>query len=415
MKLLQKTNRAYFIVSGTAFIIAGIVFYIALNFFFKDQQNEKLFHDIENITGTIKKSGTIPDYYPFFEIREVSKQPEQSFRMTDTLIFDNFENKNIPYRQISLITVINDKEYFIAARDTLIEEDDLLEVISIVTGTIFILLLVSLYFINRKLSMKIWEPFYKTLDELKEFSHDKPGFRLSSGSELYEFTELNKALEKLTRKVISDYQSLKRFTEDASHEIQTPLAVIQSKLETLMQDPDLKKDQAELITAAYVYTLRISKLTQTLLLLTKIANDQFPDKKAIKMAELIEEKIRMFEDLISEKSLILSKEINPECILETNFFLAESLVINLIGNAVKHNVKNGVLNIRLDKTHLEISNSGEALPVPPMNLFDRFFKTNMSSDSPGLGLAIVKEICRLNKWEVRYVYEENLHTLIVDF
>lgn len=122
---------------------------------------------------------------------------------------------------------INGKKYFIAVRDTLLEEDDLLEAIALVTGSVFILLLISLYFINRKLSLNIWQPFYKTLDELKEFSHDRPGFRLSSMSQLDEFKELNNTLEKLTQKVISDYQSLKRFTEDASHEIQTPLAVIQ--------------------------------------------------------------------------------------------------------------------------------------------------------------------------------------------
>jgi signal transduction histidine kinase len=415
MKLLQKTNRAYFLGSGTAFLIAGVVFYFVISFFFKDQLNEKLHHDIKNITRSIKKSGAIPNYYPFIEIREVSKRPEQSFKTIDTLIFNVFEKRNIPFRQISLISFINDKEYFIAARDTLIEEDDLLEVIAITTGLVFVLLLAGLYFINRKLSLKIWKPFYKTLDELKEFSHDKPGFRLSSESDLYEFTELNKTLEKLTKKVISDYQSLKRFTEDASHEIQTPLAVIQSKLETLMQYPDLEKDQAELINSAYVYTLRISKLTQTLLLLTKIANDQFPDKKSINMAGLIGEKIQMFEDNILGKSLKLSKEIDPECILETNFFLAESLILNLIGNAVKHNVDNGVINIKLEKAYLEISNSGEALPVSPLKLFDRFYKTNMSSDSPGLGLAIVKEICRLNKWEISYVFENNLHKVVVNF
>ena len=153
------------------------------------------------------KNGTLPNYYPFIETREVSAQPEHSFKTIDTLIFDGFEKRKIPYRQISLITVINDKEYFIAARDTLIEEDDLLEVIAIVTGLVFVLLLVSLYFINRKLSLKIWQPFYKTLNELKEFSYEKPGFKLSSESQLYEFTELNKTLEKLTRKVITDYQS----------------------------------------------------------------------------------------------------------------------------------------------------------------------------------------------------------------
>jgi signal transduction histidine kinase len=415
MRLLQKTNRTYFLVSGTAFLIAGAVFFFVVSLFFKDQLNEKLDHDIKNISRTIMKNGNLPNYYPFIETREVSAQPEHSFKTIDTLIFDGFEKRRILYRQISLITVINDKKYFIAARDTLIEEDDLLEVIAIVTGLVFVLLLVSLYFINRKLSLKIWQPFYKTLNELKEFSYEKSGFKLSSESQLYEFTELNKTLEKLTRKVITDYQSLKRFTEDASHEIQTPLAVIQSKLETLMQDPGLKKDQAELINSAYVFALRISKLTQTLLLLTKIANDQFPDKKAINLAELISEKINMFEDHILEKSLSLNEDIDPACFIETNFFLAESLIINLISNAVKHNVKRGTVNIKLDKNHLEISNSGEKPAVPTTKFFDRFYKTNESSDSPGLGLAIVKEICRLNKWEINYVFEENLHKVIIKF
>jgi signal transduction histidine kinase len=415
MRLLQKTNRTYFFISGTVFVIAGVVFYFVISLFFKDQLNEKLLHDIKNITRTISKNGTLPNYYPFIETREVSAQKEQPFKIIDTLIFNGFEKRKIPFRQISLIIVINDKEYFIAARDTLIEEDDLLEVIAIVTGLVFILLLVSLYFINRNLSLRIWQPFYKTLNELKEFSYEKPGFKLSSESKLYEFNELNKTLEKLTKKVISDYQSLKRFTEDASHEIQTPLAVIQSKLETLMQYPDLKKDQAELISSAYVYALRISKLTQTLLLLTKIANDQFPDKKAIDMSALIREKIRMFEDLVLEKSLTLNEDINPGCFLETNFFLAESLVINLISNAIKHNIKSGIINIRLDKNHFEISNSGGKPSVPTGKLFDRFYKANESSDSPGLGLSIVKEICRLNRWEINYVYEDDLHKVVVIF
>ena len=415
MRLLQKTNRAYFLISGTAFFIAGVVFYFVIGFFFKDQLNEKLFHDIKNITKAIKRNGTVPNYYPFIDIREVPAQSERSFKIIDTLIFDAFEKRKIPFRQISLIRAINGKEYFIAVRDTLIEEDDLLEVIAIVTGSVFILLLVTLYFINRKLSLKIWQPFYNTLDEIKEFSYDKPGFKLSSDSQLYEFTELNKSLEKLTQKVISDYQSLKRFTEDASHEIQTPLAVIQSKLETLMQYPGLKKEQAELINSAYVYTLRISKLTKTLLLLTKIANDQFPEKRAINLSELLGEKIKMFEDHIVKKSLTVNKEVKPDCILETNFFLTESMMINLIGNAVKHNINDGMINIKLDEHHFEISNSGEPLPGSASKLFDRFYKTDKSSDSPGLGLAIVREICRLNKWEINYRYEDNLHKFVVNF
>ncbi|MCX6254095.1 MAG: response regulator [Bacteroidia bacterium] len=386
-----------------------------LSFIFKDQLNEKLIADIESVKLTIERNGNLPDYYPFIESREVPGLKARSYETKDTLIFDMTEKENIPFRQISLVTTINGKEFFIAARDTLLEKSDLLATIAIVITSVFILLLLSLYFINRKLSLNIWEPFYKTLDELKEFSHDKPDFRLSSGSPLEEFTDLNNSLEKLTQKVITDYQSLKRFTEDASHEIQTPLSVIQSKLETMMQYPDLKKEQADLINSAYSYTLRISKLTHTLLLLTKIANDQFPERRAVNLSTLLDEKIALYDDNIIGKSLIIKKEIEPECIHETNFFLAESLILNLIGNAVKHSTSGGTVNIKLDKSNFEISNPGEPLSVPASKLFDRFFKTDKYSDSNGLGLAIVKEICRLNKWEIKYEYEDGLHKVIVKF
>lgn len=415
MKLLQKTNRAYFLISATAFIIAGVVFYFVISFFFKDQLNEKLISDIKVIQRIIEKNGTLPDYYPFIEIKEVSGKSVRSYETIDTLIFDEIENKKILFRQISQIDSVNGKNYLISARDTLLEEDDLLGVIALVTGSVFILLHICLYFINRKLSLNIWQPFYKTMDELKSFSYDRPGFKLDIVSQTDEFKELNDTLEKLTQKVISDYQSLKRFTEDASHEIQNPLAVIQSKLETLLQFPDLKKDQAEIINSAYAYTLRISKLTQTLLLLTKIANEQFPEKRVINISALLEDKIKLFEDHITGKSLILNKTIEPECFLETNYFLAESLVINLIGNAAKHSTKGGKINIRLNNSFLEISNTGSPLNVAPEKLFERFYKINKSSDSHGLGLAIVKDICRLNRWEIKYEYEEDQHKFIVKF
>ena len=413
MKLLEKTNRTYFLVSGTAFVVAGTVIYFVLSFIFKDQLNENLLSDIDGITRTIERNGIIPNYYPFIEVKEVQAQSEKPPESLDTLIFDSTEKENIPFRQISTVKTVNGKIFYIVARDTLLEKSDLLLTIIIITGSVFILLLISLYFINRKLSLKIWKPFYKTLDDLKEFSHDKPGFRLSSFSQLDEFTELNETLDKLTQKVITDYQSLKRFTEDASHEIQTPLAIIQSKLETFLQYPDLKKDQAEIINSAYVSTLRISKLTQALLLLTKIANDQFPEKSMINFSELIEEKVKIFEDYVNEKSLILKKEIRLECFLETNFFLAESLIMNLIGNAAKHCSTGGTINIVLVKNHLEISNSGPPLSVPSSKIFERFYKINKSSDSQGLGLSIVKEICSLNKWQVKYEYENGLHKFIV--
>jgi signal transduction histidine kinase len=415
VKLLQKTNRAYFLITLTSFVIAGAVIYFVLSFIFEDQLNEKLIADIKNIELTIETRVDLPNYYPFIESREVSGQSIRPNENIDTLIFDKGEEEYVPYRQISLVKTINGKEYFIAARDTLLEKSDLLATIAFVTASAFILLLISLYFINRKLSLIIWKPFYKTLDELKEFSYEKPEFRVTSGSQSDEFNELNNSLEKLTQKVISDYQSLKRFTEDASHEIQTPLSIIQSKLEVLMQLPGLKKEHMDLINSAYVYTLRISKLTKTLLLLTKIANDQFPEKNSVNISALLEEKLIFYDDHINGKSLIIEKQIEPDCFLETNFFLAESLIMNLLGNAVKHSDAGGIIHIWLDRSCFEISNQGKPISVPASKLFDRFFKTDKSAESYGLGLSIVKEICRLNKWEIDYKCEDILHTLCIKF
>jgi len=415
MKLLKKTNRTYFIISASAFIIAGVIIYFVISYFFDEQLNEKLLSDRMTVIHNIEKDGSVPYFYPFIEVRKVPGQVEQPVVYRDTLIFDVNENENIPFRQISSGVALKGQLYVIIVRDTLLEKGDMLLIIGIAIGVVFLLLTISLYFINRKLSIKIWQPFYDTLNDLRLFSHDDPGFKLSAVTDIDEFIELNRTLESLTSKVTSDYKALKRFTEDASHEMQSPLAIIQSKLEALMQYPDLHKDKAELIKSAYGSVQRIAKLTQTLLLLTKIANDQFPEKRTLNMSELLEEKIKLFEDIIKVKSLILRKEIEHGCYLETNLFLAESLVINLIGNAAKHCITGGIVHVRLNKNNLEISNSGAPFSVPSSKLFERFFKINKSSESPGLGLSIVKEICALNKWNIDYLFEDDQHKFIVGF
>lgn len=415
MKLLEKTNRTYFIISAIAFIIAGLVIYFIISYFFEDQLNEQLLSDRMSIIHNIENDGSVPVFYPFIEVKKVSDQIERPVEYRDTMIFDVNEKENIPFRQISSVVKIKGDMYFILVRDTLLEKGDILMIIGVIIAVTFVLLNLSLYFINRKLSLIIWKPFYQNLNDLRKFSHDAPDFKLPPGGKIEELIELNKTLENLTSRVTSDYLSLKRFTEDASHEIQSPLSVIQSKLETLIQYPDLNKDQAVLIKSAYLSVQRISKLVKTLLLLTKIENDQFPEKKAVNISELIQGKISLFEDMINEKSLILKKEIKPEYFVETNLLLADSLIVNLIGNAAKHCTTGGTISIQLSNSYLEISNSGNPLPVESSKLFDRFYKINPSSESPGLGLSIVREICTRYNWKIEYLYNDHKHKFRIVF
>ena len=414
MKLLIKTARSYLILSGSIFIVAGLLIYMAISFYFDEQLNEKLESNRIAVIQNIEKSGSLSDFYPFIEVKKIADQAKKHLSK-DTLLFNSDEKELIAYRQIISIERINGNTYQVTVRDTLIEKSDMILTIGLAIGFIFILLNISLYFITIKLSKKTWEPFYYMLNRLKGFSYEDPDFKISISTGIDEFVELNNSLGNLTSKVLSDYQVLKRFSEDASHEIQTPLAIIQSKIETLMQHPGLRKEQVSLVKAAYSSVLQISKLTQALILLTKISNNQFPEKADVNLSQLLETTIKLFEEPINARSLRYEMEIENGCIIHANLFLVESIILNLIGNSVKYCISDGKIKIKLFQGLLEVSNSGHPFQIQTDKLFERFYKVNASSESQGLGLAIVKEICHINNWEISYLYEDKLHRFIIRF
>jgi signal transduction histidine kinase len=311
---------------------------------------------------------------------------------------------------------IENKSYQMKIRRDLIEKSDILLVISITTGTVLVLLLVSLYFINRKLSLKIWKPFYVILSDLNRFSQDDAGFRINTGSDILEFQELISVLNALTGKVITDYNALKRFTEDASHEIQTPLSVIQIKLESLIQDPDLKAGQAEHIRNALSSAHRLSRLTRSLLLLTKIDNRQFPYVTEVNLSEILSAQIDLLKEAAKEKAIMIEEDqIEPGCTRTINPYLAESLFLNLVSNAVRHSPERETVRIALKKENFTIENTGPLFKDEPAKLFERFFKVDRSSGSPGLGLSIVKKICDLYNFRIDYEIKDHKHKITVMF
>ncbi|HKK41224.1 MAG TPA: HAMP domain-containing sensor histidine kinase [Bacteroidales bacterium] len=415
MKLIEKTGRTYFRISLLALIISGAIVYFALSYIFRRALNENLLSDIDAVSRTITEKNILPSYFPYIEVKETTGRTNAEDRISDTLIFDRDEQESIPFRQIRRVISANGKTYLITARDTLPENSDLAITIAFVTGVVLILLLLSLYLANRKLSLRIWRPFYRILADLKRFSYNDPGFTFSPAGNLEEFIELKSDLEILTGKIISDYRMLKRFTGDASHELQTPLAIIQSKLETLMQLNDLKSEHYELISSAYTQTIRVSRLAQTLLLLTKISNDQFPDRQIVNISVITEEKIIILSESYSEKQFTIEEDIKPGVNIETNTFLFESLIMNLLTNAFRHSASHATIEIILDENEMIISNSGPAPAFDTEKIFDRFFKGDKSSSTHGLGLSIVKEICSVNNWEVRYIYENGRNNFIVSF
>ena len=219
----------------------------------------------------------------------------------------------------------------------------------------------------------------------------------------------------MSEKIREDYLNLKEFTEDASHEIQTPLSIIKSKLELLFQSENLTDKQAENIRAIYEATTRLSKLNYSLLLISRIQNQQYAFTGQVDLAGITDKFLLHFQEIIDQKNIRIDRHYNSAVSLKMNPDLAEILISNLLGNAIKHNIENGWVSVALDNTALVITNTGHKPAVNPNDLFKRFRKGDLSEDSSGLGLSIVSKIAALYNMDIEYLLEGNIHTLRLVF
>jgi signal transduction histidine kinase len=229
-----------------------------------------------------------------------------------------------------------------------------------------------------------------------------------------EFRQLNKTLDRMAKKMRRDYINLKEFNENASHEIQTPLAIIKSKLELLIQGEGLNEEQMGMINSVYEAATRMSRLNQGLLLISKIDNNQFHHTEQVDLQKVMEKTLKHFEEIIDLKKIRILHHFNAPACPQMNPALSEILVSNLVSNSIRHNVEEGEIRITMDSDGFEIANTGHPLTISPDELFRRFRKSDRTTDSVGLGLAIVKKIVQLYQFDIRYEVKENLHRIKVN-
>ncbi len=415
MNLLQKTNRNYLFFSAMLLLIAGTLLFMLITKNISNETNEKLFVNQERIKEQLERNEVVTHLPPVIEVVQLKIRENDSFVIKDTILYDPAEGEEELFREMTSVETINGITYRITMRQVMLEPHDFYHTIGFVLILVMVALLIGLLLINRIISRTLWKPFYQNLDMLKKFSlHENEKINLFP-SGIMEFRELNEAIIKLTEKVRTDYQLLKEFTENASHEIQTPLAIVQVKLEMLLQSSGLNEDQLIQISSAYSSTQRLSKLNQTLLMLTKIGNHQFEEKENINLSETIEEQLKDLDDFIQAKNISVQKEIFSNPVVKANLQLVETLLSNLLGNAIRHNVTDGKIKIELKDNSLVISNTGKLNNHSTEKLFERFTKADSTSESLGLGLAIVKKICDINSWQITYTIQDTLHLLKINF
>lgn len=280
---------------------------------------------------------------------------------------------------------------------------------------VFMLLLIAIVFLNKKSSRKLWQPFFQTLETTGAYDVVyKPAFWLSNETGISEFNELNRELNALTAKVNLAYSNQKQFVENASHEIQTPLAIIRSKLDLLINEQGLTEETASLLADITQANDRLSQMNKSLLLLAKIDNNQFPELEKINISKLVSGILANYQehyDNFPVTDLLISNDIY----ITANPALIEILFSNLVKNSVIHNYPGGYIRVKLDKDQFSIENSGPPLATDPVALFERFHKGNPASKTTGLGLALVKQIAQLYGMGAAYDYAEGIHHIKLTF
>jgi signal transduction histidine kinase len=418
MKLLTKTTLYFLLAIIPLLAASGYLLFSRFNEQINERADKELVYeelqwidylDAATATGNnfILRS---PDLLIYPEDGPVTNAPT----LSTTYGARAKDGVQIPFRQLSDVIAVNGVAYRIFIRKS--QEQKLALVANIATSMLVVfggLLMATLLF-NWIISRRLWHPFYASLHKIQNIELPKMQALRFEESSTEEFNQLNASLNTMAAKIHSDYITVKEFTEDAAHEMQTPLAVAQSKLELLLQDSALNATQAEAVVQATVALQRLGKLNQSLLLLAKIDNNQYEATATINLVDVTKKYLSLFDAVLKDKQLAIETAFTGDFEARLHPFLADSLVSNLLGNAIKYNYGEGKITLRASADEYRICNTSKQSSLNPENLFRRF-KTSADNgvSSNGLGLAIVKKITDANGLVVRYEAKNDLHCFCI--
>lgn len=419
-KLLNKTLRYYIVFALAVLIVSAPMFYFTTEWMYSGDTKETLRLSKREFfkysLSHLKKSDVEIWNSMNWNIKIINAQSEiKHDTIFNQMILDTLEHEEQPYRVLMTPIVIENKPYSLLVRMNTIESEDLVKSIAWVFLGIILLLFVGLYFITRYLSIKLWKPFYDSLTQIEQFEINKNRQPQWLETNIKEFSRLNQSVNKLIERNIAIYNSQTEFIENAAHELQTPLAVFQAKLDTLLQIGNITLAQADIIAFLNQSVTRLSRLNKNLLLLSKLDHNHYAENEILSVTEILKKQIDFFSHQAEAKEIKFTSSLDSQLTVSANSSLVEILISNLLLNAVRHTEHNGVINVTMIGSRLILSNTSRGEALDESKIYSRFSKINPSSQGSGLGLAIVKKIVDHYNWKLIYRWENNLHLFEVIF
>lgn len=416
MKLLDRYSRLSLITTALVIVITGIVYYFTISYILTGQVDKDLLVEEHEIFDYVKINQKLPQVFKLEDLK-ISFEPitrdTVQRRFVDVDYPDNKENDMEAGRALISSVKVNGQVYRISIIESKVETEDLIRLIFLITLGIILLLIVTLIVINRLVIRKLWKPFYDMLQQIKLFNLADKSSIVSTTTEIDEFKDMNCEISAMSLRVRQDYQELKSFVENASHELMTPIAVINSKLDTLIQTGSLTDRQGELIGDVYNTVAKLTRLNKAMLLLTKIENKLIDGQEQVLVKAAVEDALCEFQEMFTARNLNLNVAL-ADVDIRLSKTLLDILLNNLLSNAVRHNLPGGEIYVTLSQESLTIKNTAKAGALNPDAIFQRFQKS-AESEGSGLGLTLARQICENYGLKLIYSFKQGLHTFTVQF
>ena len=400
MKLLTKTSLNFISASVIFFLLGSVAMYFSVRNIIAEDLQKRLLQEKKEFFLDVDKN-KIQDLKSKLLFIQISDR-DIGHSFSDTVLIVN--NSYILYRKLTFSYLANKQYYIVSILKNQSHSDSLIKKIVIMNVGFAMLFFLIMFFVNRHSIKSALSVFYSTIRKLEDFELSKIQSLSLETAEVQEIKKLNEVFEKMATQIYNDFEAQKEYTENVSHELQTPLAIISSKADELMQGENLSKNQMEQLALLLETTNRLSKINQALIFLTKIDNRFYTQEATFSLNDLIKEKLQIFDVPIKEKDLKLELDLLEITHIYINPYLAETLIINLIKNSIIHNVRGGVMRVHLNNNVLTFSNSGSPLSFPEKDIFKRFIRSENSKKNLGIGLSIVQRICELYTFKITYSY-----------
>jgi len=419
MKLLTKSSLLIATFSLFLFFIMGVIFFQVLKNISISSLNRELGDLKELVEDSLEDNEsdpfrTLPGIDSLW-VQAVERAEQGGEFFGDTLMLDKKDMQFRTYRYLQFVTEKEHKLYKVIIYKSTTPTDKLVERVTLMMTLMVILFLAGIFIMNRLIFANLWKGFFEAIEKLKQFESTKEPVILEE-QDIQEFEELRQVLEVMTRRLARDYRELKEYTDHTTHELQTPLAVIKSKAELLIQSENLGEKEMQLLQAINTSVHQLSRLNSTLTLITRIENRQFTEKEKINLAGLLDRHLELLQEHIGLQGITVEKHYHDGGrILCMDQGLADLLIANLLKNAIVHNMEGGKIVLETGAESLVIRNDGPPLGFRQEELFTRFVRNTRRAGSFGLGLSLVKKVCDTYQIEVEYSFDNQQHCFKLTF